>query len=76
MSVTLKSLGLDQLDVNQRLALVEELWDSIAAEGADLPLAPAQAVELNRRLADHRAAPDDVVSLEEVMASLREQLKE
>lgn len=76
MSVTLKSLGLDQLDVNQRLALVEELWDSIAAEGPDLPLTPAQAVELNRRLADHRAAPDDVVSLEEVMASLREQLKE
>ncbi|MBL8225053.1 MAG: addiction module protein [Chromatiales bacterium] len=76
MSVTLKSLGLDQLDVNQRLALVEELWDSIAAEGADLPLTPAQAGELDRRLTDHRATPDDVVPLEEVMHSLRAQLKE
>ena len=30
MSPTLKSLGLDQLSVAQRILLVEEIWDSIA----------------------------------------------
>jgi putative addiction module component (TIGR02574 family) len=76
MSVTLKSLGLDQLNVDQRLDLVEEIWDSIAAEGQALPLTPAQVGELDRRLAEHRATPDDVVPIEEVMASLRVRLKE
>ena len=32
MSQTLKSLGIDQLSVAQRIVLVEEIWDSIAAE--------------------------------------------
>ena len=30
MSVSLKSLGIEQLSVAERLVLVEELWDSIA----------------------------------------------
>ena len=34
MSVSLKSLGIDRLGIEQRLALVEELWDSIAADSA------------------------------------------
>jgi len=28
MGVTLKSLGIDQLPVEERLALVEDIWDS------------------------------------------------
>jgi putative addiction module component (TIGR02574 family) len=71
MSVSLKSLGIDRLSVADRLNLVEELWDSIAAA---TPLTDAQRAELDRRLADHEANPDDVVSWEEVQSSITARL--
>jgi putative addiction module component (TIGR02574 family) len=36
--------------VDERIRLVEDLWDSIAADQAVLPLTPAQRAELDRRL--------------------------
>lgn len=71
MSVSLKSLGIERLSVAERLLLVEELWDSIAA---DTPLTDLQRAELDRRLRDHEANPDDVVSWEEVQSSITARL--
>jgi len=70
MSVSLKSLGIDRLDVEERLALVEELWDSIASDSAAIPLTPEQAEELQRRLADYEANPNEGVPWSEVKASI------
>jgi putative addiction module component (TIGR02574 family) len=70
MAASIKALGIDRLGVEERLALVEEIWDSIAADSSAVPLPAAQAQELERRLAAHEAAPDDVVSLEDVKASI------
>lgn len=75
MSVSVKSLGIDRLGIEERLALVEELWDSIAADSAAIPLTGAQRAGLDRRLADHEANPADVVPWEEVKASITERLK-
>jgi putative addiction module component (TIGR02574 family) len=75
MSVSLNSLGIDRLSVEERLALVEELWDSIADSSADLPLTEAQRAELERRLAEHEANPDDVVSWEDIKTSIGGRLK-
>jgi putative addiction module component (TIGR02574 family) len=75
MSVSLKSLGIDRLGVEERIALVEEIWDSIAADSAAVPLTTPQRDELDRRLADHASRPNDVVSWDEVKASLDERLK-
>ena len=75
MAVSLKSLGIERLGVEGRLTLVEELWDSIAADSAAVPLTEAQRAELDRRIAEHEANPGDVVPWEEVKASITKHLK-
>ncbi|MFO0336210.1 MAG: addiction module protein [Pseudomonadota bacterium] len=75
MAVTLKSLGIDQLGVDERLALIEALWDSISADESAIPVTDAQRAELDRRLAEHEANPNDVVSWDEVRSSLNQRLK-
>ena len=75
MTVSIKSLGLDRLGLEERLSLVEELWDSIAADSEAVPLTGPQRVELARRLADHEADPTDVTSWDEVRSSVNDQLK-
>jgi putative addiction module component (TIGR02574 family) len=75
MSVSIKSLGIDRLAVEDRLDLVEQIWDSIAADSAAVPLTDPQRAELDRRIADHETNPDDVVSWEQVKAAVAERLK-
>ncbi len=72
MSAALKSLGIERLSVDERIALVEEIWDSIAEV---TPLTEAQRRELDRRLEDHEANPDDVVPWEAVKAAIEARLK-
>lgn len=71
MSPTLKSLGIDQLSVAQRLLLVEEIWDSIAAEETAVPLTEAQRQDLERRIAAYEADPKAGSSWAEVKARLQ-----
>ena len=68
MAVTLQSLGIDQLSVADRLRLVQEIWDSIAAEIERMPLTEAQRQEVDRRLAAHRANPQATIPWEQVEA--------
>ena len=56
------------LSIDERIALVEAIWDSIDAETENLPLTDAQRQELERRLAYNLANPDDVVPWEVVHA--------
>lgn len=72
MNASLKALGIEQLSVEERISLVEEIWDSIAEA---TPLTEAHRVELDRRLQDHEANPDDVVPWEVVKASIAARLK-
>ena len=72
----LKQLGIDRLGVDERLALVEELWDSIAADPASVPLPADHKAELDRRLAAHAANPDDTAPWEEVKASLEARFRQ
>ena len=58
MSQTLKSLGIDQLSVAQRILLVEEIWDSIATEAERYRLMRcAKGMTWSRRLANHADNP-------------------
>lgn len=38
MAVTMKELGLDRLSADDRLALVQEIWDSLAVDAEQTPL--------------------------------------
>ncbi|TXS94524.1 addiction module protein [Parahaliea aestuarii] len=40
-----------QLPVEERIRLVEDLWDSFAKEQSEVPLTSEQAAELDRRIA-------------------------
>jgi putative addiction module component (TIGR02574 family) len=64
-----------RLPVAERIRLVEAIWDSIAEDSAAVPLTDAQRTELDRRLAEHEADPDDVVSWEEIKASITKRLQ-
>jgi putative addiction module component (TIGR02574 family) len=71
MSGAMKRLGIDRLDVEQRLALIEEIWESIdAQDSAALQLSDAQRAELQARLAEDEASPEDILTLEQVEESL------
>ncbi len=43
-------MKIHDLSLEERLKLVEDIWDSIAAEQGVLPVTPEQRAELNRRL--------------------------
>ena len=75
MAVSLKSLGIERLGIEDRLTLVEEIWDSITADSAAIPLTPTQRDELDRRITEHEANPDDVVPWEEIKTSITKRLK-
>ena len=74
MGVSVKTLGIDRLNVDERLALVEEIWATICTDAKAFPLSDAQRAELDRRVADDDAFPDDVVPWDEVKASVRSRL--
>src|SRR3954466_5428024 len=64
MSPTLESLGIDQLNAEDRLALAEAIWESVAREMEQDSLPEGQRKELERRLADSIARPDAVTPWE------------
>jgi putative addiction module component (TIGR02574 family) len=58
-----------ELTPDERLELVEQLWDSIAPEDMP-PLTEAQKKELDRRLAEHEKDPSRASTWEEVRSRL------
>ena len=68
MPATMKSLGIDTLPRDERLALVQEIWDTLAAESVPPRINEARRQELARRVAEDDAAPYDAVPWEVVKA--------
>ena len=68
MPATLKSLGLDRLPIEERIALASDLWESIEAEAERSDMTPAQLCELQRRIADDDVTPEDMIPWEQVAA--------
>ncbi len=75
MSPTFQALGINRLSVEERLALVQEIWDSIAAEVEQSPLTEDQQREVDRRLAAHQANPQAAIPWEQVEAEALARLR-
>jgi putative addiction module component (TIGR02574 family) len=63
---------ISQLSIAERILLVEEIWNSIAAESDSIPLTDAQKKALDRRLEAYRNDPNASSSWEEVKARLQQ----
>ena len=70
MPPTIEQLGLDRLSLEDRLAIAEAFWDSVAQEIESAELSPAQRTELERRLADSIARPEAVTPWEVTQGKL------
>jgi putative addiction module component (TIGR02574 family) len=64
---------LRKLPVDQRIQLVEDLWDTIADDtlGESIGVSPELAAELDRRLEEYRSDPGSARPMEDVLARLR-----
>ena len=56
------------LSVDDRIRLVQEIWDSISTESEQIGLTEAQRLELSRRLKNRELNPQGVVSWQDVKA--------
>ena len=65
---TLQELGIDRMTAAERIALAQEILDTLAADHSP-PVTPAKRAELDRRLADLAAAPEDGVPWDQVEAA-------
>ncbi len=50
----------------QKLLLVTELWDDLAAHPTEVPVSREQIAELDRRMADYRCDPSRVTTWEAI----------
>lgn len=56
----------------EKLQLVEDLWDDLAAVSSDVPIHDWQLAEMDRRMANLKANPATGLSWEEVKRRIRE----
>jgi putative addiction module component (TIGR02574 family) len=71
MGQSIEGFSFDDLSVAERILIVEQIWDSIAAQPEEIEVTQAQRDELDRRLAAHRANPSEGLTWEEVKSRLQ-----
>ena len=60
-----------KLPVEERIRLVELIWESIAANPSAVPLSDAHRAAIDEALAEHARNPDDVLTRDQVLAQAR-----
>jgi putative addiction module component (TIGR02574 family) len=60
----------DSWPIEDRIRLVQEVWDRLADQGHEPELSDAMKAEIDRRLATHAANPDAAIPWEQVEAEL------
>ncbi len=73
MNMTATLAEISSLSVDDRIKLVQAIWDGIAAEQRHPDLTEAQKKDLDRRVAELDASPDQVLTWEEIKRGLRDE---
>ena len=71
MTQSINIAEIKALSIPERILLIEEIWDSIAAEQESLPITQEQRDELDRRIAAWEASPKSGDLREEVKSRLQ-----
>ncbi|KJR43889.1 Addiction module component, CHP02574 [Candidatus Magnetoovum chiemensis] len=58
--------NIEKMSTSEKILLVEELWDSIISNEADIPMPESHIEELNNRFKDYKTNPDRLLSLYEL----------
>jgi putative addiction module component (TIGR02574 family) len=65
------ALNIGDLSPEERLRLIEELWDSLSAKPGAVPLTNTQREELDRRLDDLERSGPEGIPWEQVLQQIR-----
>jgi len=71
MGTNAKELGLDKLPISDKVSLINELWADVVAEERANPISSELAKKLDERIAEYEANPEQLHSIDEVMATLK-----
>ena len=65
------ALNIGELSPEERLRLIEELWDSLSETPGNVPLTNAQQEELDRRLDDLERSGPEGIPWDQVLQQIR-----
>jgi putative addiction module component (TIGR02574 family) len=65
---------IDKLSINERLLIVESIWDSILSAQGNIEVSDHQKDTLDKRYNDYRDNPEDNSSWDEVKRRIQKQL--
>jgi len=71
MSSPIDFEAIKALSIDERILLIQDIWDSIADEQGEIPFTQEQIDELDRRDALHAANPEVGLTWEEVKERLQ-----
>lgn len=69
------AVNIDDLNPEERLQMIEELWNSLSGQPGSVPLTDAQRQELDRRLDDLECTGPVGIPWEEVLQQIRSRSK-
>lgn len=60
-----------KLPAEEKLRLLELLWESLSATPSSVPLGDAHRAAIDEALPEHRRDPDDVLTMEQMLRGVR-----
>lgn len=60
-----------ELDLPEKILLVEDIWESIAADESNVPVPQSHLDELDKRFQHYAADPGRLLSLEELQERIK-----
>jgi putative addiction module component (TIGR02574 family) len=65
---------ISELSTPEKIILVEDLWDTISADEASVPVPESHKVELDARLKRHASAPGALLSLDDLRERIEKRI--